>query len=132
MIEARILLVPALVALGRRAEAELRLDEAGSLLDQHRDSGKLPDWHEEATRKLRLARRRPQPSQELSEAERRILRLLATNLTLREIGRELYLSPNTVKTHVHSIYRKLGVSSRAAAVAAARLRAPAGRTDSPG
>ena len=55
-------------------------------------------------------------------------RLLASDLTLREIGRELFLSRNTVRTHVHSIYRKLGVTSRAEAVAAAR----AARAQSPG
>jgi LuxR family transcriptional regulator, maltose regulon positive regulatory protein len=72
------------------------------------------------------------PSQELSDAERRILRLLATDLSLPEIGRELYLSANTVKTHTRSIYRKLGVSSRAEAVAAARTEALATRSTSPG
>jgi LuxR family transcriptional regulator, maltose regulon positive regulatory protein len=38
----------------------------------------------------------------------------------REIGQELFLSFNTVHSHVKSIYRKLGVSSRSAAVARAR------------
>jgi LuxR family maltose regulon positive regulatory protein len=118
MIETRILLAPVLVALDRRDEAVARLDEAAALLAEHADAGRLPDWHEEATRNLRGARRRPQPSQDLSDAELRILRLLASQLTLREIGRELYLSTNTVKTHTRSIYRKLGVSSRADAVKA--------------
>jgi LuxR family transcriptional regulator, maltose regulon positive regulatory protein len=36
--------------------------------------------------------------------------------TFREIGQRLYLSPNTVKTHAISIYRKLGASSRGQAV----------------
>jgi long-chain acyl-CoA synthetase len=56
--------------------------------------------------------------------------VLQPRLTLREIGRELYLSLNTVKTHTHSIYRKLGVSSRADAVKAADARF--GHGDSPG
>ena len=47
----------------------------------------------------------------LTDAEQRILRLLASDLTVREIGRELYLSLNTVRTHVHSIHRKLRVTS---------------------
>jgi LuxR family maltose regulon positive regulatory protein len=63
-------------------------------------------------------------SRELTEAERRILRLLGGELTLREIGRELYLSVNTVKTHTNAIYRKLGVSSRAEAVKVARRGSP--------
>jgi LuxR family maltose regulon positive regulatory protein len=119
MIETRILLAPALAALGRAAEAVTRLDEAQALLATHPDAGMLPGWHQETVRRLRLAGRRTPPSQKLSDAERRILRLLATDLSLSEIGRELYLSTNTVKTHTRSIYRKLGVSSRAAAVAAA-------------
>ncbi|MBV8991393.1 MAG: hypothetical protein JO372_22770 [Solirubrobacterales bacterium] len=57
---------------------------------------------------------------ELSERELGVLRLLATDLTQREIGRELYLSLNTVKSHTRSIFRKLGVSGREQAVARAR------------
>ena len=38
-----------------------------------------------------------------------MLRLLAAGLTNREIGERLYLSPDTVKTHLGSVYRKLGV-----------------------
>jgi len=56
---------------------------------------------------------------ELSPAEQRVLRLLMTKLTQREIANELYVSLNTVKTHARVIYRKLGVGSRTAAVAAA-------------
>ena len=44
-----------------------------------------------------------------------MLRLLSGGLSEREIGRELFLSFNTVHSHVKSIYRKLGVSSRAEA-----------------
>jgi DNA-binding CsgD family transcriptional regulator len=53
---------------------------------------------------------------ELTYFERRILRLLARDLTLREIGSELHVSVKSVRTHVHSIYRKLRVSSRIEAV----------------
>jgi LuxR family maltose regulon positive regulatory protein len=132
MIETRLLLAPVLAALDRGAEAATRLDEAQALLAAHRDAGKLPDWHNETVRNLRLAGRRPPPSRELSDAERRILRLLATDLSLSEIGRELYLSTNTVKTHTRSIYRKLGVSTRAAAVEAARTGGRAVHSTSPG
>jgi LuxR family transcriptional regulator, maltose regulon positive regulatory protein len=52
----------------------------------------------------------------LSAAELRLLPLLATHLTFREIGQRLYLSHNTVKTQAISIYRKLGASSRGQAV----------------
>jgi LuxR family maltose regulon positive regulatory protein len=52
----------------------------------------------------------------LTSAELRVLPLLQTHLTFREVGERLYVSPNTVKTHAISIYRKLGVSSRSGAV----------------
>jgi LuxR family maltose regulon positive regulatory protein len=45
-----------------------------------------------------------------------VLRLLRGTLSTREIGRELYLSGNTIKTHTRSIYRKLGVFSRRDAI----------------
>ena len=48
-----------------------------------------------------------------------MLRYLATGLSQREIGVRLYISMNTVKTHVRELYRKLGVTSRADAVARA-------------
>jgi LuxR family transcriptional regulator, maltose regulon positive regulatory protein len=128
MIVTRVLLAPALWALGRRAPAAAHLDEAEALLAAHPDAGALPAWHATAARTLGLTR--DPASRELSDAERRIVRLLASDLSLREIGRELYLSMNTVKTHTRSIYRKLGVSSRREAVEAARNDPPG--PDSPG
>ena len=56
----------------------------------------------------------------LSERELTVLKYLATRLTTREIAAELYVSMNTLRTHTKSIYRKLGVESRAEAAAAAR------------
>ena len=57
---------------------------------------------------------------ELSPRERDVLRLLASDLALPEIARELFVSYNTVKTQTQSIYRKLVVSNRAEAVARSR------------
>ena len=56
----------------------------------------------------------------LSAAELKVLELLPTDLSYREIGARLFLSLNTVKTHSLRIRRKLGVSTREEAVAAAR------------
>ena len=56
----------------------------------------------------------------LTEREIAVLRLLRGTLSLREIGHELYLSQNTIKTHTRAIYRKLGVSSRRDAIARAQ------------
>jgi LuxR family transcriptional regulator, maltose regulon positive regulatory protein len=55
----------------------------------------------------------------MTERERVVLRALRGPLSLREIGDELHLSHNTVKTHVRAVFRKLGVHSRTDAVAAA-------------
>jgi LuxR family maltose regulon positive regulatory protein len=52
----------------------------------------------------------------LSERELEVLRLLASDLDGPEIGRELVVSLNTVRTHTRNIYAKLGVNSRRAAV----------------
>ena len=52
----------------------------------------------------------------LTAAELRLLPLLATHLSFREIGERLYVSRNTIKTQAISAYRKLGVSSRSAAI----------------
>jgi LuxR family maltose regulon positive regulatory protein len=56
----------------------------------------------------------------LSESEARILRYLPTNLSAPEIANDLYLSVNTVKTHLRHLYAKLGVNRRAEAVERAR------------
>jgi len=53
----------------------------------------------------------------LSPREHEILDLLTTGATTPEIAGRLYLSAATVKTHLHHLYAKLGVSDRAAAVA---------------
>jgi LuxR family maltose regulon positive regulatory protein len=55
-------------------------------------------------------------NEELTSKELGILRLLATRLSRREIGKRLYVSLNTVKTHQRAVYRKLGVDNRSAAV----------------
>ena len=56
----------------------------------------------------------------LSERERAVLRLLPALLSNPEIAGELFVSVNTVKTHIKTIYRKLDVTSRRDAVARAR------------
>ena len=69
-------------------------------------------------------------AEELSPGELRVLRYLPTNLSRLEIASELSVSPNTVSTHIRSIYAKLGVQDRSSAVQRAReLRLlAAGRT----
>ena len=65
--------------------------------------------------------RHPYPQPEvLSPGELRVLRYLPTNLSRLEIASELSVSPNTVSTHIRSIYAKLGVRDRSSAVQRAR------------
>ena len=60
------------------------------------------------------------PTEELSPSELRVLRYLPTNLTRAEIARELYVSINTVNSHIRTIYSKLGARDRSSAVRRAR------------
>ncbi len=60
------------------------------------------------------------PVEPLSPQEIRVLRLLAAGLSNTDIAKELVVSTNTVKTHIKSIYRKLGIASRAEARGIAR------------
>jgi LuxR family transcriptional regulator, maltose regulon positive regulatory protein len=58
--------------------------------------------------------------EQLSEAELRVIRYLPSNLKAPEIAAELFVSPNTVRTHLRHIYAKLDAHSRSEAVARAR------------
>ena len=56
----------------------------------------------------------------LTAAELRLLPMLSTHLSFREIAEQMFLSPNTIKSQAISCYRKLGASSRSEAVARCR------------
>ncbi|TCI97704.1 LuxR family transcriptional regulator [Aeromicrobium sp. IC_218] len=83
-----------------------------------------------AVRRLSAARPRPArdpvgadvPVESLTEKEREVLGHLAELLTTEEIAATMFISVNTVRTHVRNILRKLGVSRRNAAVRVARER----------
>jgi LuxR family transcriptional regulator, maltose regulon positive regulatory protein len=62
----------------------------------------------------------PWPGEPLTHSETRVLRYLPTHMGTPEIAAELYLSANTVKTHLRHLYRKLGAHSRREAVQRAR------------
>ncbi|MGW6014319.1 ATP-binding protein [Streptomyces sp. NPDC055210] len=59
-------------------------------------------------------RREPAARDRLTRQESQVARMAAEGLTNREIGERLYLSPRTVSTHLHRVFPKLGISSRAA------------------
>jgi LuxR family maltose regulon positive regulatory protein len=67
-----------------------------------------------------LSGARPVITDELTAREQAVLELLPTGLSTREIGDELGISRDTVKTHTKRIYQKLGVSTRRSAVARGR------------
>lgn len=121
------------LARGARDVARACARAARALLD----SAPAPGDH--LVRRLRdledavgTARRPAEPAAggDLTERELAVLRMLTGLASAREIADELYVSHNTIKTQVRSIYRKLGVATRAEAVARARelgllSRAPA-------
>ncbi len=117
LIDGLVSLAPTVAALGDGARADALLAEAEALVAGCRDPGSLAARVAAARRALGNG---GNGTSELSERELTILRFLTSGLSEREIGRELYLSFNTVHSHVKSIYRKLGVSSRAEAVERAR------------
>jgi ATP/maltotriose-dependent transcriptional regulator MalT len=111
-----------LAALGQREAARARLAEADALLATCADAGILSRAVTQAARTPGLAAARPAPAtgEELSDRELAVLRMLHSELSLREIGGELFLSLNTIKTHTRNIYAKLGASGRDQAVARGR------------
>jgi DNA-binding NarL/FixJ family response regulator len=71
---------------------------------------------------LNVAKHREKNAQSLTEREVEILQLLAFGHTNRDIAEKLFISPDTVKTHLEHIYQKLGATDRTAAVAEALRR----------
>lgn len=117
--EARIVLARASLLLDDVAGCRTLLADAGRNLRPVTDASVLREWLERAWTEADAAGpaggRWP-----LTPAELRLLHLLPTHLSYREIADELFVSVNTVKTQARSIYSKLGVSSRTEAVACAR------------
>jgi LuxR family maltose regulon positive regulatory protein len=105
-------------ALGRTAVAGRYFDEAVDLIDAMPDPGDLRRMVGE-TRRASI-RRASRFGEELTEREVEVLRLLAAGLTAREVAERLFVTFNTVHSHVRTIYRKLGIGSRSEAVARAR------------
>jgi LuxR family maltose regulon positive regulatory protein len=108
--------------LGDRRTARQLVLEARELLSRCPEPGTLvPRLLEQAEGALRMvvdvSGARPVVTDELTAREEVVLGLLPTGLSTREIGDELGISRDTVKTHTKRIYQKLGVSSRREAVA---------------
>jgi LuxR family maltose regulon positive regulatory protein len=109
---------------GDRVRAREVLVEARATLAPFGDDiGIFSELLEREERKLRRIKRRDGSLDgELTERELDVLRLLVGELSTRQMAHSLYVAPSTVRTQVKSIYRKLGVSSRGAAVEEAHAR----------
>jgi LuxR family maltose regulon positive regulatory protein len=122
-VEVRLELASCYVTLRDLDEARGVLAEIEAILEVRPDLGVLGNRTRELARDLRtLTLVEENARLGLTPAELRLLPLLATHLSFREIAEHLDVSRNTVKTQAISIYRKLGVSGRSDAIAeAARL-----------
>jgi LuxR family maltose regulon positive regulatory protein len=108
------------LALRDAAGARRLLDEANELLARGPGLGTLVSQAEGLAGEIaELDRAANGSGSSLTAAELRLLPLLATHLSFREIGERLFVSRNTIKTQAISVYRKLGVSTRSAAIARA-------------
>ncbi len=119
---------------GHLDEADTTLRTAREALAELGDTGTVSSLAAQVESELRTARRRAGDGAILevpSAAELAVLRFLATDLSARQIGAELFLSPNTVRSHTRAIYRKLGVNSRADAMAHANALGLLGQTHAP-
>ena len=123
------------VARSRLERATNDLQRAQRMIAGFPDPGRLPAIAATVERDLTMAQANGEKChlvENPSPAELAVMRCLATGLSRREIGAQLYISLNTVKTHTHELYRKLGASSRADAVARAEVLGLLDRTESPG
>jgi LuxR family transcriptional regulator, maltose regulon positive regulatory protein len=123
-VYALLCLAEAHLAGGDFVAAQRAADAADVLIDPFENAGILTAKLAELRRRSQMTRRRRRagPTTDVSQSELAVLRLLAGQKSRAGIAAELMISPNTVKTHVASVYRKLGVGSRTEAVSSARQR----------
>ena len=116
-VQTLVVMARAYLVLGDVNGARAVLLDAAEVLRHRPDLGVLVD---EVAKVRESIDTRSHPASgwesSLTAAELRLLPLLTTHLTFREIGDRLFVSRNTVKTQAISIYRKLGASSRGEAV----------------
>jgi LuxR family maltose regulon positive regulatory protein len=115
-VQARLELTRVLLGLGDGPGARTLLREVDHLAELRPRLGVLAGEADELRRQTANTPLGAVGASTLTGAELRLLPLLQTHLTFREIGERLFVSPHTVKTQAISIYRKLGVSSRSDAV----------------
>ena len=107
------------LALADADGAAAVLRQAAAIRRRRPDLGNLWDQADELQSHLRQLSATGGGASSLTVAQLRLLPLLATHLSLGEIAQHLHVPPATVRTQTSSMYRKLGVSGRGAAVALA-------------
>jgi LuxR family maltose regulon positive regulatory protein len=120
-MRARLLLADTALRLGCLDVAESYVEGACDTDNKIGDTGVLGDQLAELRNRLEHAQAQSSHGVDLTSREREVLELLATRRTSREIGEELFVSRNTVRTYQQRLYKKLRVNSREDAVIAARL-----------
>src|SRR5262249_15337214 len=131
---ALLVLAQVRIARARLARATGDLQRAQRAIVGFRDPGRLPTLAASIERSLAATRdaSSADPLEAPSPAELAVLRGLAAGLTRREIGEQLYISLNTVKTHTRELYRKLGATSRSDAIIRAEALGLLVLSESPG
>jgi LuxR family transcriptional regulator, maltose regulon positive regulatory protein len=119
-ITTRLELAQCYLTLKDVESARALVEQIDSVLDLQPRVGVLVDGARSLRHEASVASKSETESAGLTPAELRLVPLLATHLSFREIADELHVSRNTVKTQAISIYRKLGVSGRSDALAAAK------------
>jgi LuxR family maltose regulon positive regulatory protein len=117
--ETRVTLARASLGLSDVAGARSVLAGAPRLLRRIPESTTLRVWLRETYSQLEAATGSAGDGLTLTAAELRVLRMLPTHLSFPAIAKQLFVSTNTVKTHVRALYRKLDASSRSEAVSRA-------------
>ena len=102
-------------ALGRRQDASALLREAGAIIDSLHDPGYL-----QTMRRMVVSSGRRPPSDQVSRRELEVLMAMAAGASKRQAADQLFVSYNTVHSHVRSIYQKLDAHSLPEAVARAK------------
>jgi len=118
-IRVRLDLIRVDIALGDAGGARTLLGEIREILERCPDMGTLVVEMADLEGRVAAMRGGVAGASTLTLAELRLLPLLTTHLSFREIGERLFVSQNTVKTQAISIYRKLDATSRSEAVARA-------------
>jgi DNA-binding NarL/FixJ family response regulator len=109
------------LAFGEWLRRQRRVAESRAHLRAARDTFDALDlipWGDRARGELRASgetsrRRTPDARDQLTPQELQIAQMAAEGLTNREIGQRLYLSHRTISSHLHRIFPKLGITSRA-------------------